>query len=250
MKKNILIVGVAFLVLLTIFVLARNVIVKAGIERGVEYATGLPLTIGGLDIGLGTPTIGLKNIKLYNPKTFPDRVMIDVTDVYIHYNLSDILKKNYHFPEIRLDLKELVVVRNKDGQVNLDSLKPAQKEEKIVPQGPAVSTSKFQIDHLKLKIGKVIYKDYSQGGELSVKEFPINIEEEFTNVDNLQGFVSLIVLRALAKTSVAQLANFDPKNLHATVSKTLKGLQSIGKGTINKTFDTLKNIIPFGQGNK
>ena len=245
MKKIFVIAGVSFLVLLAIFVLGRNVIAKAGIEGGVEYATGLPLKIGGMDIGLSTSAIGLKNIKLYNPKKFPDRVMIDVPDVYVHYNLGDILKKNYHFPEIRLDLKELVVVRNKEGEVNLDSLKPAQKEG---VQGPSAPMPKFQIDHLKLKIGKVVYKDYSQGPEPSIKEFPINIEEEYANINNIQGFVSLIVVRALAKTSVAQLANFDVKNLQFSVSKTLSGLKSLGKGTLNKTVDTLKNILPFGQG--
>ena len=249
MKKNLAIIVIVVLGFFGIFILARNIIIKTGLEHGVEYATGLPLSIGHLDIGLGKPAITLKNIRLYNPPSFPDRVMIDVPETYIAYNLNDILKKNYHFPEIHLDLKELTVIRNKEGQVNLNALKPAQKEPAKEEQvkGPAAPMPKIQIDKLKLNIGKVVYKDYSQGATPLVQEFPINIHEEFANINDLQGFVSLIVVRTLAKTTVAQLANFDPRHLDATVYNTLHGLKSLGTGTVNTLINKLENIIPFGQ---
>ncbi|MFH1790840.1 MAG: hypothetical protein ABH885_02515, partial [Candidatus Omnitrophota bacterium] len=54
------------------------------------------------------------------------------------------------------------------------------------------------IDRLRLKIGKVSYKDYSaRQGTPRVMEYNINLDEEYTNITNPYTLVSLIVVKAL-----------------------------------------------------
>ena len=134
---------------------------------------------------------------------------------------------------------------------------PAEKQKGKAPG--------IQIDTLELKIGKVVYKDYSGGGEPSVKEFNIGIDEKFQNIDDPNKVVSLIVVKALMNTTVAKLTNFDLQGLQGQIGDTLASAQKvIGKagetltkttqqaqetvGALKKTVEGLKESIklPFG----
>ncbi len=76
--RNILL---GFILLLVVLVIARNVILRVGIEQGIRVATGLKLHISKFDVGFLNPTISIKDLKLYNPKGCPDPVMVDVEEV-------------------------------------------------------------------------------------------------------------------------------------------------------------------------
>ena len=84
---------------------------------------------------------------------------------------------------------------------------------------------KIRIDYLHLKIGKAVYKDYSAGGAPSVREFNIGIDDTYTNIDNPNTLVSLIVVKALSGTAIASLANFDIGSLSSSVSGSLASAQ-------------------------
>ena len=75
-------------------------------------------------------------------------------------NCLPLLKKKVHLKEVRIHLNEFVIVKNKDGEVNLDKLKAVKKEpaegtarKKETPP-PKAQQGKMQIDLLSLKIGK------------------------------------------------------------------------------------------------
>jgi len=72
-----------------------------------------------------------------------------------------------------------------------------------------------------LRIGKAFYKDYSRGGAPSVKEFDVNLNERYTNITNPYSVVTIIVVKALANTTIAGLTNFDINGLKGTVGDTL-----------------------------
>jgi hypothetical protein len=169
-------------------------------------------------------------------------------------------------------------VKNEAGELNLDSLrvvKETEGEEAEKDDGKKEKTEMpdIQIDLLELKIDKVIYKDYSKGGSPKVREFNVNIDEQYENITDPQSFVRLIIVKALKNTTIASLANFDigklQKGLTDTVRKTAeKALQAPGnaveagkdlieekaaetaKETVGKAADTLKKFLPFGKKEK
>ena len=110
--------------------LFRNIIAKIAIENGVQFATGLKLRMDSFNIGIFRSKINIAGLRLYNPKGFEDKVMLDIPNIYIDYNLPAILKGKVYLQEVRFNLKEFTVVKNKEGRVNLNYLKPKRAKRK------------------------------------------------------------------------------------------------------------------------
>ncbi len=203
--------------------LAKDMIARVAVEKGVEVVTGLPLKMKSLNVGLVNTVVGIKDLRLFNPEGYRDRVMLNMPEIYVNYDLPAIIKGKIHLEEVRIDLKEFVVVKNEKGELNLDALKAvqAQKEGKKPEEKEKGKAPEIQIDSLRLKIGKVLYKDYSAGGAPSVREFDINLDEKYQNINDLNKLVSLIVVKALMNTTIAKLTDFDLRGLEGTIGDTL-----------------------------
>lgn len=268
MKKKISIILISIVALLIVFLLAKNMIIKAGVRAGVKAVTGLKLDIDSMRIGVVTTLVDIKGLRLFNPDTFTDPVMVDLPAIYVDYDLFALLKKKIHLEQVKIDLKEFLVVKNKEGALNLDALKAVQAQggkETTKEARPATRSPDIQIDVLELKIGKVVYKDYSRGGEPKIHTFDINIDERYENITNPNALARLIVVKALTNTTIGRLANFDIGPLADSISgtlrsgvslatdaakKTVDAAAEIGKGTIDtlkKTGEGIKNILPFGK---
>jgi hypothetical protein len=101
----------------------------------------------------------------------------------------------------------------------------------------------IRVNNMALKVDKVVYKDYSKGGEPSVREFKIGIDQTYHNINNLQALVSLIIVRSLAQTTVANLTGVDISGLSNAVSGTLKGATETTKKVIGETSETTKKVV-------
>ncbi|MFH1868992.1 MAG: hypothetical protein ABH843_08500 [Candidatus Omnitrophota bacterium] len=240
--KNLIIVVVIILALAVTLSFMKNTIAKAGVEKGVQIVTGLKLNIGSFNIGILKTLVGIRDLKLYNPKGYIDKVMLDMPEIYVDYDLPAIFKNKVHLNEMRIDLNEFMVVKNEKGELNLDSLKvvQAQKEGKKPEDKEKAKIPDIQIDSLRLKIGKVIYKDYSKGSEPSVREFNVNIDEKYENITDPHALVSLIVVKALANTTIASLANFDLGGLKGTIGDTLATTQKVAGQAVSVVTETVK----------
>jgi hypothetical protein len=188
-----------------------------------------------MDVGLLASRVDITDMRLLNPAGFPDRIMIDIPKFLVDVELASFFKQRAHVETMELNLKELMVVRNKDRKLNIAALKSVserqQKGEKPVEQKEAKQEKKapqVTIDKLILKIGKVTYKDYSWGETPFTKTFTLGINEVYRDVTDPKKLVNLIIVRALQKTDIAQLANFDLGILKADVSETLqKGVSGV-----------------------
>jgi len=214
--------------LLLVIALAKNVVANALVTGGVKAITGLDLRIGRIDVGILRSALGVHDLVLHNPDGYPDLVMIDLPEIYVHYDIGALLRGRVHLPEVRLNLKEFVVVKSRDGRLNLDALKVVQDSKGQAK--PAASTSKpgqMQIDLLTLKIGKVIYKDYSLGPTPVVKEFALNLDERYEGITNPTVLAGLIVSRALMNTTIASLTGLDLGPMQALVSGHIERAKAI-----------------------
>jgi len=243
MKKILTSILIIVLAVGIVLFAAKNTVARLSVEKGVEVVTGLKLKMRSLSIGLLTTNVGIKDMRLFNPAGYEDRVMLDMPEIYVDYDLPAIIKGKIHLPEARIDLKEFVVVKNKNGDLNLDSLNVVKEEKEKPAAKPAEPQKKgkapeIQIDSLELKIGKVIYKDYSKGGAPSVQEFNIDIDERYSDIDDPNKLVSLILVKALMNTSIGRLTNFDVKGLEGNLGDTLKTAQKVTGQAVSAAKDT------------
>ena len=288
MRKTVIIISIIFAILIGLF-FGKNLIVKTSVSAGVKAMTGLKLSIKNMDIGILNTLIGINGLQLFNPPGYVDKLMVDVPEVYVDYDLGAFIKKTVHLEEVRLNLKELSVIKNEKGELNLDSLRVVEekKEEKVEGEKEETKMPEIQIDLLELKIGKVVYKDYSKGTPPKLKEFNVNIDERYENITNPRTLIKLIIVKALKNTTIASLTNFNlgalqedvagklkettkkvvetagkavdkGKDLEKKVKETTekaaetgkdveKEIKDTAKETIEKATDTIKKILPFGK---
>jgi len=258
MKKVIGVIVVMLVAVILILALAKDIIIKTSVEKGVKHVTGLQLNLKGLKVGVIKTLIDIKGLTLFNPPGYKDEIMVEIPEIYVDYDLPAILKGKIHLEEMRLNVKELIVVKNEKGDLNLNSLKSVQEqkedekpkeEEKIKKEGKEKGKApEMQIDILELKVGKVVYKDYSKGKPPSTKEFNINLDKKYTNITDPQALVNLIVGQALANTAIATIVDFDLKGLQGVLPGGVKAVEKTAGETLKKTAGELKKILklPFG----
>ncbi len=230
--KKLYAVVIGVLVVVLLLSLGKDMIIKAAVENGMQIVTGLKLNIQSFKVGVMRSLVGIKGLMLFNPKGYADRIMLNMPEIYVKYNLPDIIKGTVHLEDVRINLKEFTVVKNEKGELNLNSLKVVkeQKEGKKPKEKQKGKIPPMQIDSLELKIGRVIYKDYSAGGAPSVREFNVNINEKYSNITNPNTLVALIMVKALANTTIANLTNFNLDGLEGTVSDTLATAEKMAAG--------------------
>ena len=243
MKREVITIPAIVLVLLIALFFAKNVIIKTSVTAGVRTMTGLKLSIRSMDFGIFKTLIGINELQLYNPSGFVDELMFDVPEIYVDYDLGAFMKGRTHLEEVRLHLKEFIVVKNEAGELNLDSLKVVKEEEKeVIDEGKKekTKTRELQIDVLELRIDKVVYKDYSKGTPPKVKEYNVNIDDRFENITDPKTFGRLIIVKALKNTTIASLTNFD-------LGKLQRGISGTVRKTAEKALETPGRAIEIGK---
>jgi hypothetical protein len=273
MRKSFIIISIIFALLAAIY-FGKNLMIKTSVSAGVKAMTGLKLSIKSMNVGILNTLIGINGMQLFNPPGFADKLMVDLPEVYVDYDLGAFIKGKVHLEEVRLDLKEFSVIRNEKGELNLDSLRVVEEKKEEKEEGKEeeekAEMPEIQIDVLELKIGKVVYKDYSKGTPAKSKEFNVNINERYENITNPRSFISLIIVKALKNTTIASLTNFNLRALEGDISEKLKEttqkvmetadkvietgkedvekkVKETAKETIEKATETIKKVLPFGK---
>lgn len=257
MKEFLFKLFIGFIVLLAVLFLARNMIVKFAFEKGVKEVAGLGLKTEKFNVDIGKTSVKVKGLRLFNPEGYRERTMISMPEFFVDYELMSMLRDRIHLEDLDIYIKEFVIVKNEKGELNLDSLKSLQKNKQPSIKG---RKKQIQIDHFRLRVGTVVYKDYSRGDPPMIKEFHLNLDQRFDDVDDPDTLVRLIVAKSIIHTSIGQLANINLGLLVEGIPATLKGAlmgtvetgKGIGKkgidaakGVLGKTKRTLKKLLPF-----
>ncbi|MDD5156343.1 MAG: hypothetical protein PHF11_07695 [Candidatus Omnitrophica bacterium] len=191
--------AVAFIYLATVF---KNGILKAVVTFAATHITGAVVHIDGFSFDIVNNTIRVKGLKVYNPEGFPENdILINIPRAQIEYDRAALLKRKLHIFFAGIDLKEISVIKNKDGLMNVNSLKFAkdgEKEEKEKPKGENMS-----IDLLELKIGSVIYKDLSAGEKPRVDVYNINADRTYKDVPGALQLAALLLAEPLKQTAIS-----------------------------------------------
>jgi hypothetical protein len=101
-------------------------------------------------------------------------------------------------PTVVVDLRQMTVIKSAAGPLNVDSLKVIQTDKKEKFDTPA-----FQIDELKLSIGRVVYKDHFKKKKPQILVYEINMKNKsFRNINNVPKLMTVVVVQALKPTAV------------------------------------------------
>lgn len=244
-------------VLLLGLIVAKDAIARLAITSGVRAATGLPLSIHRLTVGVFRPRIEVGGLELFNPPGFPESRMLAVPQLSMDYDPTALLRGHVHLRELRLEVQEFLVVKNAQGQLNLDAVRVVQNQKATGHAVAPAPRSTLQIDVLDLAIGRVLVKDYSGGGPPRVQEFPIHLHRRYEQITNVQALTSVVLVEALANTTIARLLDFDLTHLAGDVhgilrsattlaTDTLGTLTETGVGTAKKSVNLLKRLLPSG----
>lgn len=219
--------------------LLLNFAVQLAIEGVASRAAHVPVRIGSTELHLFKGSIALKGLRVLNPHGFPERLMLEAPLVAITCDVSTLFGGVPHLREVRLNLKELTVIKRQDGTLNVDAVKPGQKT-----TGQTDKSDPFTIDDLYLSVGKVVYKDYSAGQSPAVQIFDINMQDRhFTHITNAGSLVSLIMFEALTKTTLSRLAGLDLNVFKEGATNTLATGLGLIKGGSSEAGDTVKGIL-------
>jgi uncharacterized protein involved in outer membrane biogenesis len=207
-KKIFLWVAIVVVAVVVVALVGRNLLIKQGLQSGVKKSLGTELAIGKINVGLLRSDIRVEGLTVYNPEGFEGELAA-LPLIFVDYELAPMFKDRIHLSEVEVNINEIAVVKNKNGEVNLTRLKPISEkkdEEKAPEEEKPKKEWEMQIDRLLLTIDHIKFVDYSAGGEPEVVEIPIGIDrEEFRDLDSMDEIVQVVVLRVILKAGLANI---------------------------------------------
>jgi hypothetical protein len=151
-------------VLVVIFFLSLDTILRVVMENRIRAQTGMDAEIGKFHLGLPEPVVTIKNLKLYNSSEFGGTPFLDIPEIHIEYDRLALAKHEIHLTLMRFNLGELDIVKNEAGQTNIFSLGVTLPDKKS--SGVAAAEFKKQtgfefksIDVLNVSVGTAKYID-------------------------------------------------------------------------------------------
>ena len=203
MKKVLIILGI---IVVSIFALGilKDQVIRSTITVAASSITGAPVEMDGFQLRVLSQTVHIKGFRMYNPKGFPKEILVDIPKITVACDLGSLLNKKLHLKLIEFDLKEMGVIKNKEGKLNVESLKVIEEAKKPtdVKKKPA-ETMPIQIDELVLSAGKVVYKDFTAGPRPSVQVYDIGFKNKtYKNITSVQQMITLILSESLKGTAI------------------------------------------------
>ncbi len=218
-------------VIILIFSIAKDSLIKAVIEKGFKSATDSTITIGSLNLNILKSTLTLRNIAIHNPPGFSKAPMLEVSSVRTTYVLKGLLNRNIHLKTLKLDIKALNIEQNPDKKMNVACLTKNHESKKPPPnekQSPTINSSgkkkmSFLIDEFILSFDEASYSGpYVAGSKLIAK---IQLQNKrFTNIKSGKELIDII----MKNSGIAQIRNLfsdKPGSLKKNIEDTIKAIK-------------------------
>jgi uncharacterized protein involved in outer membrane biogenesis len=200
MKKLLVAVAIIIIVIFAIGVL-KDGIIKSAVTVAATGATGAPVHIDGLSLGILNQHVRISGFKMYNPQGFSRDIFVDLSKIDVTYDLSALFAGKLHLTGAEIELKEMSLEKNKEGKLNVDALlKMARQERK--EEAAASRQMPMRIDTIKLGIGRIIFKDYSAGKEPVVKVYDINIHKSYKDITGARQLAALILTEPMKSAGI------------------------------------------------
>jgi uncharacterized protein involved in outer membrane biogenesis len=190
-------------VLVVIFFLSLDSILRVVAEHNIRAQTGMDAEIGRFHVGLFEPVVHIENLKLYNPKGFDGTPFIEIPEIHIEYDQSALRNGEIHITLARFNLGEVDIVKNEKGETNILALGVTLPSKENLQKNQGVAEFKKQtgldfqgIDVLNVSVGTFKYIDLKD--PRNNREQKIGIEDQvIKNIKQPADLAGLVVLVAL-----------------------------------------------------
>ncbi len=237
--KNILVkILIGTFALVVVIFIGRDLIIKSSITGLAHAATGLNIKVGGFNSSIGSSSMTIKDLRVFNPAGYTEKTMLTMPEIFVQVELGTILTSRRRIKEMRLDVSTMIIERNNKGRLNLEELKPAgSKKEGGEAKTAPTKESRLHINLLRLRIGKVVYKD-SFKTPPSTQEFDLNIDETYRNIDDVRALMPIIISNALKSQGLRALTNFSPADLIKNFKAAGINVSDLGLNQISGMLDS------------
>ena len=165
MKKVLRWLGGGLLLLLVLGIAAwfvKDSILKSFTERRLRQETGLIIEIGQFKTDLTGSSLRLKDLRVLNPLGFGSAAFVDIPEGFCVLELRRAKTNEVHFKELKIHLAELNLIKNKQGLLNLESVKESILQALAHRKRSLFNFGFGGIDRLELTLDKVNYTDQQQ----------------------------------------------------------------------------------------
>ncbi len=202
-KKIFFILAIVFTVCLV-----RDFCLKSLISTVATNITGASTSIGGLSLSIIGQSIKISDLRMRDPQGFPNEVFVNIPKANVSWDLFAFFTGKIHLKSVELDIKEVVMIKNKDGQTNIQSLKMMQKKSDPRELLKTLQQIHIQIDFLTLGIGRAVSKDYKAAAEPVIKVYNLNTRRSYRNINSLEQLAALIISEPLKSAGLQSLTTY------------------------------------------
>ena len=211
-------IGIGILVVLITILALRDALILSAATMVGSHIIGAPLRIESFSSSVFTRTVRMKGVTLGNPRGFPHETMLSVPEVTVSCDLLALLRGKLHVPLLVLNIHEVVIVRNKEGALNVEELpvikQSGQSKEPSEDGAEQAAKSKpkpksppkmlpMQLDVVKLNLDRVVFKDFSKGDEPAIRVYETPLRNKtLKDITSVQQLAVLVMAHALAPTAI------------------------------------------------
>lgn len=228
-RKIIIFSGVLFFALIifivSTFLVVKNLKIKDIVEKEIENALGIQVTIKELVFSPLLVHIGAVGVTVHNPDGFPEGELAYINSIHIFIDPVEVIsRKKPSIYLFSLDLDRLNIIKNREGKVNLKEIATIKED-----NAPRKDGTHFYFDVLILSIGEVKYIDFSSGTRKEHK-YPIGLKAaSFVGLKNEDEVVKMVIYKAISNTDIGKLINLTVMPVFSQLSDTLGSAWSTAK---------------------
>lgn len=192
-------VGIVLLVVLATSFVFKDSIIRFTAEKAGSSVLGARISIGWFSWDIAASRVTARKIMIDHPPGYEKGDFVNIPEVTVKYNPKKLSHGEWHIPLVLIDIKEMMVIKSKEGKLNIDSLKVLHPEKNVKSTVPP-----FKIDELKLNVGRVIYKDYSvKKLEPNILVYNINFKNKaIKDIDSVPKLVGSVIVQAVKNTAL------------------------------------------------
>ena len=189
-------------VLIVIFLVSLNSILRVIVEHNIRAQTGMEAEIGRFKVGLTTPTLEIQDLKIYNPPGFGGTPFLDIAEIHAEYDRVALAKKEIHLTLLRFSLAELDIVKSRSGQTNIFSFTKMPHTKSGAPAPPNFKKQTGydfrSIDELNVSFGKAKYIDLQNPHNNREQTIGLSncVVPDVKSMNDLAGVALLVGLRS------------------------------------------------------
>ncbi len=198
MKKGPLWIAAAA-VFLVALLLIKDALIAGIVKESASSVLGTSVEIDRLRIALFKPSVEMSGFRVMQPRGFPKGPLLDVAETRADYDIGALFAGKIHFRKAEVVVREAVMIRDRNGALNVDALKVAKKD----AGEKTGSSSRFEIDSLTLTVEKVVSKDLSKGDKPVVEVWNLPIHDKtFSHLTSPEELANLVLVEALQSAAI------------------------------------------------